>query len=88
MLLRGPVLFDGYEDDPELTAATLRDGWLVTDDLGEIGADGRLRITGRDDDMVISGGVKVPAPAVADRIRAHPLDPDGRGARRTRREVG
>ena len=84
MLLRGPVLFDGYEDDPELTEATLRDGWLVTHDLGEIGADGRLRITGRDDDMVTSGGVKVPAPAVADRIRAHPSIQDGRGARRTR----
>ena len=52
MLLRGPMLFDGYEGEPELTAATLRDGWLVTHDLGEIGSDGRLRITGRDDDMV------------------------------------
>lgn len=72
VLLRGPVLFDGYEGDPELTAATLRDGWLVTHDLGEIGDDARLRITGRDDDMISSGGVKVPAPAVAERIRAHP----------------
>ena len=72
VLLRGPMLFDGYEDDPELTAQTLRDGWLVTHDLGEIGDDGRLRISGRVDDMVTSGGVKVPAPAVADRIRAHP----------------
>jgi O-succinylbenzoic acid--CoA ligase len=71
VLLRGPVLFDGYEDDAELTRATLRDGWLVTHDLGEFGSDGRLRITGRDDDMVTSGGVNVPAPAVADRIRAH-----------------
>ena len=72
VLLRGPVLFDGYEDDPALTAETLRDGWLVTHDLGEIGPDGRLRITGRDDDMITSGGVKVPAPAVVERIRSHP----------------
>ena len=73
VLLRGPMLFDGYEDDPRLTAETLRDGWLVTHDLGTIAADGRLRITGRDDDMITTGGVKVPAPAVAARIREHPL---------------
>ena len=72
VLLRGPMLFDGYQDDPELTAETLREGWLVTHDLGELAADGRLRITGRDDDMITSGGVNVPAPAVAARIREHP----------------
>lgn len=72
VLLRGPVLFDGYEGDPELTAETMRDGWLVTHDLGWIGSDERLRITGRDDDMITSGGVKVPAPAVVARIREHP----------------
>jgi O-succinylbenzoic acid--CoA ligase len=72
VLLRGPMLFDGYEDDPELTAETLRDGWLVTHDLGSFAADGRLRITGRDDDMITTGGVKVPALAVVARIREHP----------------
>ena len=34
VLLRGPMLFDGYEDEPERTAAVLRDGWFHTDDLG------------------------------------------------------
>jgi O-succinylbenzoic acid--CoA ligase len=72
VLLRGPMLFDGYEDDPELTAASLREGWLVTHDLGEVDEDGRLRITGRDDDVITSGGVKVPGPAVARRIVQHP----------------
>ncbi len=70
--LRGPMLFDGYEGDPGLTAATLQDGWLVTHDLGELTGDGRLRITGRDDDMITTGGVKVPGPAVVRRIRDHP----------------
>ncbi|HEY0904549.1 MAG TPA: AMP-binding protein [Marmoricola sp.] len=65
VLLRGPVLFDGYEGDPDRTAAALRDGWLVTDDLGHWGPDGRLRIDGRADDVIISGGVNVPAVAVA-----------------------
>lgn len=70
--LRGPMLFDGYLDDPELTAQTLVDGWFITSDLGTLEDDGRLTVTGRVDDMVISGGVKVPAPAVARRLLAHP----------------
>ena len=71
VLLRGPVLFDGYEGEPERTAAVLRDGWFHTDDLGELREDGRLRVTGRRDDMIISGGVKVPGSAVADLLRSH-----------------
>lgn len=68
VLLRGPVLFDGYVDEPERTAAAFRDGWLVTNDVGHWTADGRLRIDGRTDDMIISGGVKVPARAVATQL--------------------
>ncbi|WP_245644632.1 AMP-binding protein [Nocardioides jensenii] len=68
--IRGDVLFDGYDGDPELTARTLVDGWFVTSDLGRI-VDGRLQVLGRVDDVVISGGVNVPTPAVAARLRAH-----------------
>jgi O-succinylbenzoic acid--CoA ligase len=68
VLLRGPVLFDGYVADPERTAASFRDGWLVTNDLGHWAEDGRLRIDGRSDDMINSGGVKVPARAVATQL--------------------
>jgi O-succinylbenzoic acid--CoA ligase len=64
VLLRGPVLFEGYEGEPERTASVLRDGWLVTHDLGHWAEGGRLRIDGRADDVIISGGVKVPAAAV------------------------
>jgi O-succinylbenzoic acid--CoA ligase len=65
VLVRGPMLFDGYADEPERTAAAFRDGWFVTNDVGHWADDGRLRIDGRTDDMIISGGVKVPANAVA-----------------------
>lgn len=68
----GPTLFDGYLDDPGLTAATLVDGWFLTSDAGRIDEDGRLTVLGRLDDMVVSGGVNVPAPAVAARLREHP----------------
>ncbi len=69
--LRGPMLFDGYDGDPRRTAEVLADGWFTTSDLGELGGDGRLRVLGRVDDVVVSGGVNVPAPAVAERLRSH-----------------
>ncbi len=67
--LAGPVLFDGYDGDPEATAEALHDGWLRTSDLGELDADGRLRILGRTDDVVISGGVNIALPRVAEALR-------------------
>jgi O-succinylbenzoic acid--CoA ligase len=70
--IAGPMLFDGYLDDPSLTAETLVDGWFITSDLGRIHDDGRLEVLGRADDMLISGGVKVPAPVIAQRLREHP----------------
>ncbi len=70
--LAGPTLFDGYDGDPHLTAEVLEAGWFVTSDLGEIGPDGRLRVLGRADDMVNTGGVKVPGGVVAARLREHP----------------
>jgi o-succinylbenzoate---CoA ligase len=68
----GPVLFDRYEDDPALTARTLVDGWFLTSDAARIDDEGRLQVLGRLDDMVVTGGVNVPAPAVARRLRQHP----------------
>jgi len=70
--ISGPTLFDGYDGDPELTVQTLVDGWYLTSDAGRIDEDGRLQVLGRLDDIVVSGGVNVPAPAVAARLRTHP----------------
>ncbi|WP_134765495.1 AMP-binding protein [Nocardioides sp. 1609] len=70
--LGGPTLFDRYDGDPDLTARTLVDGWFVTADAGRVADDGRLQVLGRIDDVVVSGGVNVPGPAVAARLRAHP----------------
>jgi O-succinylbenzoic acid--CoA ligase len=68
----GPTLFDGYDGDPELAAESLVDGWFLTSDAGRLDEDGRLQVLGRIDDVVISGGVNVPTPAVATRLREHP----------------
>ena len=62
--LTGPVLFDGYLDDPAATAEVLVDGWFVTSDAARIDEDGRLQVLGRVDDMVVSGGVNVPSGVV------------------------
>lgn len=66
--LAGPVLFDGYAD-AEATARVLQDGWFATADLGEL-VDGQLRITGRSDDVIVSGGVNIPLPAVTAVLRS------------------
>lgn len=71
--ISGPTLFSGYQDDPELTASSLVDGWFLTSDAGTIDAGGRLSLLGRVDDMVVTGGIKVPAAVVARRLREHPL---------------
>ena len=63
VLLAGRTLFAGYRLRPDLTAAATDDaGRFVTGDLGELGRDGRLRILGRADDLIVSGGENV-APA-------------------------
>lgn len=73
VLVRGEVLFDGYQDEPERTAAAFtEDGWLITHDLGHWAEDGTLRIDGRTDDVIITGGLKVPARVVAEAVAGHP----------------
>lgn len=70
--IAGPVLFDGYDERPDLTAAVLRDGWFHTSDVGRLDDDGRLVVLGRSDDVVVSGGVNVPLSAVESRLSAMP----------------
>ena len=58
ILIGGKVLFSGYRLRPELTQASLVDGWLATADRGRW-TDGRLEVLGRRDDVVITGGLNV-----------------------------
>jgi o-succinylbenzoate---CoA ligase len=69
--LGGPVLFDGYDGQPGLTAEAMDGSWFRTADLGRLDDDGRLHVLGRADEVVVSGGVNVPTPAVAARLRTH-----------------
>jgi O-succinylbenzoic acid--CoA ligase len=76
ILLAGPVLFDGYLDDPAASAAVLVDGWLRTGDIGRLDSSGRLVVRGRADDVVLSGGVSVALPPVEAALRTHPAVAD------------
>lgn len=68
--INGPMLFSGVVANGHYTAR--EPGPFVTADLGNIAADGQLRIVGRADDIVISGGENVPCARVASRLRDHP----------------
>jgi O-succinylbenzoic acid--CoA ligase len=70
--ISGPTLFERYDGDAELTSKVLVDGWFRSEDAARIDEDGRLQLLGRLDDIVVSGGVNVPGPAVARRLREHP----------------
>ena len=73
--IAGPVLFSGYRLDPDATAAALVGGAFRTSDRGEWRPAGRLRVLGRLDDVVISGGVNVDlaeAQRVADEVLGTP----------------
>lgn len=57
--IKGPEVMQGYWRNPEATAATLRDGWCHTGDLGTMDADGYFYVVDRAKDMLISGGLNV-----------------------------
>jgi long-chain acyl-CoA synthetase len=51
--IKGPIVMQGYYRRPDATAAVLRDGWLLTGDLGRIDDSGRVTITGRRKEVIV-----------------------------------
>jgi long-chain acyl-CoA synthetase len=72
IVVRGPIVMKGYWRQPELTAHTLRGGWMHTGDSGYFDDDGFLFIADRIKDMIISGGENVYSIEVENAICSHP----------------
>ena len=64
ILVKGPQIMMGYYKDPDLTAEVIKDGYFHTGDIGEMDADGFLKITDRKKEMFKTSGGKYIAPQV------------------------
>jgi acyl-CoA synthetase (AMP-forming)/AMP-acid ligase II/thioesterase domain-containing protein/acyl carrier protein len=72
IVVRGPNVFAGYDNDPEANSRAFTQGWFRTGDLGFIDADGYLHLAGRVKEVINRGGEKI-APAEIDYVlQEHP----------------
>jgi long-chain acyl-CoA synthetase len=69
--VRGDIVMEGYWQQPEATAATIRDGWLYTGDIGRLDAEGYLRLLDRSKDLIISGGSNIYPREVEEALLLH-----------------
>lgn len=69
--VRSPTAMTGYWNAPDLTAIAMRGGWLHTGDLGRLGDDGALFLTGRIKDVIKTAGMTVHAAEVEHALAAH-----------------
>ncbi len=71
-LLAGDESFEGYWRRPEADAKALRDGWYFTGDMGFMDGEGDLFVTGRVDDMIITGGENISPVEIESCLSLHP----------------
>ena len=69
--VRGPQVMGGYLDNPEANAKALRDGWLLTGDMGHLDEAGYLTLHDRAKDLVISGGSNIYPREVEEALLTH-----------------
>ena len=69
---KGPILTPGYYKRPDLTAETIKDGFLHSGDMGYVDEDGFLYLVDRKKDMIISGGVNVYPRDIEEIVVQHP----------------
>ncbi len=72
VVIAGPNVIDGYEDNPAANADSFTAGWFRTGDQGVVDADGYLRLTGRIKELINRGGEKIAPREIDDVLLAHP----------------
>ncbi|BBY23506.1 hypothetical protein MSTO_37110 [Mycobacterium stomatepiae] len=72
IVCRGDAVMSGYWHNPDATAATLKDGWLYTGDMGSFDEGGYLMLRDRSKDVVISGGSNIYPREVEEVLLEHP----------------
>jgi len=72
IMVRGAPVMPGYWNNPEATAKTLKDGWLMTGDMGCLDADGYLTLHDRSKDVIISGGTNIYPREIEEVLLQHP----------------
>lgn len=72
IVVRGAPVMPGYWRNPEATARTIVDGWLMTGDVGRLDADGYLTLADRSKDVIISGGSNIYPREVEEVLLTHP----------------
>jgi long-chain acyl-CoA synthetase len=70
--VRGPQIMKGYWNRPEDTAHTMRDGWLLTGDLGYMDDKGYFYVVDRKKDMIIAGGYNIYPREIEEVLYEHP----------------
>ncbi len=88
ILVRGDTVMPGYWNNTTATAKTLRDGWLMTGDVGHIDDDGYLTMQDRSKDMIITGGSNVYPREVEEVLLQHPQVEEAAVVGRTHPEWG
>ena len=74
LLLRGNSISPGYHNLPAANAETFADGWFHTGDLAEVDPEGRVRITGRKKELIVTAGGKNVSPEILqENLSSHPL---------------
>jgi len=72
VVIQGPNVVDGYENNPEANAASFTQGWFRTGDQGYLDADGYLVLTGRIKELINRGGEKIAPREIDEVLLAHP----------------
>ncbi len=73
VVIQGPNVIQGYENNPEANRVSFVDGWFRTGDQGILDAEGYLRLVGRIKELINRGGEKIGPPEIDELLLTHPL---------------